>query len=86
MAKALTLHRTLVPPQDRDKFLARLQAKHVHYTAAGCRFWVFEEAAIPGAFVEFAEADSADVLKKAHASAPEQILDPTRIYTLVELS
>lgn len=86
MAKALTMHRTLVPPQDRTKFLERLKAKHVHYTAAGCRFWVFEEAAIPGAFVEFAEAESTDVLKHAHASAPEQILDPTRIYTLVELS
>jgi hypothetical protein len=86
MAKALTMHRTLVPPQDRTKFLERLRAKHVHYTAIGCRFWVFEEAAIPGAFVEFAEADSPDALAKAHAGAPEQILDPTRIYTLVEFS
>jgi hypothetical protein len=86
MPKALTMHRTLVPPGDRDKFLERLKAKHVHYTATGCRFWVFEEAAIPGAFVEFAEADSPAALSKAHAAAPEQILDPTRIYTLVELS
>ena len=86
MPRALTIHRTLVPPGDRTKFLERLKAKAVHYTGAGCRFWVFEEAAIPGAFVEFAEADSADALSRAHASAPEQILDPTRIYQHVELS
>jgi hypothetical protein len=45
---SLTIHRTLVRPVDRPKFLERLRAKEQHYTAAGCRFWVFEEAALPG--------------------------------------
>ncbi len=86
MPRALTMHRTVVPPNDRSKFFERLRAKEAHYTSAGCRFWVFEEQALPGAFVEFAEADSAAILSAAHAAAPERILDPSRIYTIVELS
>ena len=86
MPRALTMHRTVVPPNDRAKFFERLRAKEAHYTSAGCRFWVFEEQALAGAFVEFTEADSAPILSAAHASAPERILDPSRIYTIVELS
>lgn len=86
MPRSLTIHRTVVPPSDRTKFLDRLRAKDAHYKSAGCRFWAFEEVALAGAFVEFAEADSAEVLAAAHASAPERILDPSRVYTIVELS
>jgi hypothetical protein len=86
MPRSLTIHRTVVPPVDRAKFLERLRAKEAHYTSAGCRFWAFEEQALAGAFVEFAEADSAEVLAAAHASAPERILDPGRVYTIVDLS
>ena len=86
MPRSLTIHRTVVPPADRAKFLERLRAKESHYQAAGCRFWAFEELALAGAFVEFAEADDAEILAAAHASAPERILDPSRVYTLVELS
>lgn len=86
MPRSLTMHRTVVPPNDRAKFMERLRAKEAHYVAAGCRFWAFEETALAGAFVEFAEADSAEILSAAHASAPERILDPSRIYTIVELT
>lgn len=86
MPRSLTMHRTVVPPVDRAKFLERLRAKEAHYLAAGCRFWAFEEKALAGAFVEFAEADSAEILSAAHRSASEPILDPSRIYTIVELS
>ncbi len=80
------MHRTVIRPVDRKAFLERLRTKERHYTAAGCRFWVFEEEALPGAFVEFCEADDARTLAAAHASAPDLILDPSRIYTQVELS
>ncbi|MEX2181827.1 MAG: hypothetical protein WD771_07275 [Gemmatimonadaceae bacterium] len=86
MPRSLTIHRTVVPPLDRAKFLERLRAKDAHYTAMGCRFWAFEEQALAGAFVEFCEADTAQTLTAAHAAAPDPILDPTRIYTIVELS
>jgi hypothetical protein len=84
--RSLTIHRTLVRPVDRPRFLERLRAKESHYTAAGCRFWVFEEEALPGAFVEFCEANDAATLAAAHRSSPDPILDPARIYSIVELS
>jgi len=86
MPRSLTIHRTVVPPVDRAKFLERLRAKEAHYHAAGCRFWAFEELSLAGAFVEFCEADSVQALTAAHAAAPDPILDPARIYSIVELS
>lgn len=85
MPRALTLQRTLVPPTDRDKFAERIARQRAHYTAAGCKYDVFEEAALPGAFLEFFEAPDAPTLARAHASASERVLDPNRVYTEVEL-
>ena len=47
---------------------------------------MFEETGLPGAFLEFFEAPDAKTLAKAHASAPERVLDPARIYHEVELT
>ena len=47
-----------------------------HYAQANCRYWVFEEAALPGAFLEFSEAPMPQTLARAHASAPDRVLDP----------
>ena len=85
MPRALTISRSVVPPGDRPKYLERLRAKEAHYQAMGCRFWVFEEQGLQGAFVEFCEADSAAALTAAHAAAPERVRDPGRIYTQMEL-
>ncbi len=85
MPRALTLQRSIVPAGDRSKFLERLKARRAHYEGRGCRFWVFEEAALAGAFIEFTEAPDAKTLAAAHAAAPERVLDPARIYTEVEL-
>lgn len=85
MPRALTIHRIVVMPTDRAKYFERLRAKEQHYTGMGCRFWVFEETSLVGAFVEFCEADSAQALSAAHAAAPERVHDPARIYTQVEL-
>ncbi len=85
MSRVLSLHRTVVTPGDRARFLERAKAREVHYTAAGCRFWVFEEAALPGAFIEFVEASDAATLKGAHATAVEPPFDAARLYAAVDL-
>jgi hypothetical protein len=84
MARTLTIQRTLVTPPERDRFQERLRRKREHYTKANCKFWVFEEAGLPGAFLEFFEAADADTLARAHAAAPEPVLDPNRVYLEVE--
>jgi hypothetical protein len=83
--RALTLQRTLVPKADRDKYFERIGKKRDYYTAAKCRFWVFEEAALPGAFIEFYEADDPEVLSQAHAASPDRVLDSRRVYLQVEI-
>lgn len=85
MPRALTVQRTLVTPPDREKFALRLQRNQAYYAQAGCRYWVFEEAGLPGAFLEFFEAPDGKTLARAHAASPERILDPARIYHEVEL-
>ena len=52
---------------------------------ANCTFSAFEEDGLPGAFLEFFEAPDSQTLTAAHAAAPEPIVDPRRIYKLVEL-
>jgi len=85
MARSLTIQRTLVTPPDRERFHEKLRRKQAYYAKAKCRFWAFEEAGLPGAFLEFFEADDPDTLAKAHAAAPDPVLDPNRVYTEVEL-
>jgi hypothetical protein len=85
MPRALTMQRTLVMPPDRERFHERLRKKAQYYTSANCRFWVFEEVGLPGAFLEFCEAADAATLVKAHADAPDQVRDANRIYKEVEL-
>ena len=85
MARALSVHRSIVPAPERAKYMERLRLRRDHYARAGCKFWVFEEAAMPGAYIEFAEAPDPATLAAAHASSPEPVRDPARIYTHVEL-
>lgn len=85
MARTLTIQRSTVPRGERDNYFERLRARKSHYIGANCRFWVFEEAALPGAFIEFTEADNAETLANAHATAPHRILDAARIYGEVDL-
>jgi hypothetical protein len=85
MPRILTIQRSTVPATERTNYTKRLKALRSHYAAANCRFWVFEEAALPGAFIEFTEADDEQTLNVAHANAPHKTLDPSRVYTEVEL-
>ena len=85
MPRHLSIQRTTVPNGEREKYFERLRATKAHYAGANCRFWVFEESRLPGAFVEFTEADDETSLTNAHATAPHRILDAARIYHEVEI-
>jgi hypothetical protein len=85
MPRALTVQRTLVPPQERKRYADRLVRRQDYYSKAGCRFWAFEEAALPGAFLEFFEASDVETLARAHQGAPDPILDAGRVYLEGEL-
>lgn len=85
MGRALTVQRTLVPPQDRKRYADRIARRREYYASAGCKFWAFEEAALPGAFLEFFEAPDVETLARAHERAPDPILDAGRMYLEVEL-
>ncbi len=84
MARALTISRTTVAADGRDAFLERARARRAYYAAAGVRYWVFEEDALRGAFVEFAEANDAATLAKAHAANPDAPAGANRLYGEVE--
>jgi len=86
MPRVLAVHRMIVPPADRPDYLARLREARDHYTRMNCRFWAFEEAGMPGAYLEFAEGPDAATLEGAQAAAPEPPRDPGRLYREVELS
>lgn len=85
MPRTLTIQRSTVPSSERANYRERLRTLRSHYIAASCRFWVFEESSLPGAFIEFTEADDEKTLTVAHANAPHKILDPARVYQEVEL-
>jgi hypothetical protein len=85
VGRTLTIQRTTVPAGDRDRYFQRLRESESHYRAANCRFWVFEETSLPGAFIEFTEADDETTLTVAHANAPHRVLDPARIYHETEI-
>ena len=85
MPVVLTIQRTTVPASERKKYFERIRASQSHYSAANCRFRVFEEQGLPGAFIEFVEADDETTLTVAHANAPHRILDANRMYKETEI-
>lgn len=85
MARSLTMRRSIVPLSDRKKFLQKLKSRRAYFVDAGCKFWVFEESDLAGAFVEFVEADDAKTLAKALADASDQPADAVRIYEEVDV-
>lgn len=85
MPAVMTIQRTTVPASERAKYFEKLRQVSSHYAAANCRFRVFEEQSLPGAFIEFIEADDETTLTVANANAPHRILDPGRIYHETEI-
>jgi hypothetical protein len=86
VARAISMRQTVAPAADRNEFRERARQSRAHYTSAGCKYWLFEEPSLPGAFIEFFEAGDADTLQRAHRSAPEPIADTARMYVEVELT
>jgi hypothetical protein len=86
MATAMTFQRTTVPSSERDKYFERVEKCRSHYAAANCTYRVFEEHSLPGAFIEFVEAEDETTLTVANANAPYRILDPARIYQEREMA
>jgi hypothetical protein len=86
MPRALSIQRSVIPAGERARQLERLKGRQAHYRSHACRYWVFEEAAVPGAFLEFVEADAPGAITAAHATAPDGPVDANRIYLEVELS
>jgi hypothetical protein len=86
VARALVMKRTIVPLPDRARYMERLQKRKAYYAKAGCNFWVFEEAALNGAFIEFTEAPDRATLHAALVDAPDVVLDANRIYQEISLA
>lgn len=85
MPMSMTVQRLIVPQHERDNYLVRARERKAYYADRNCRFSVFAEADLPGAFMEFTEADDPQTLADAHASAPTPPLDSQRIYVRVEV-
>ena len=85
MPRSLTLQRSIVPLHQRKEYIQRLRERRDYYERANCAFSVFEEAGLPGAFIEFAEAADRATLAAAHAAAPGAMGDTARIYQEVEI-
>lgn len=86
MPRALSIHRTTVPAGERARYLQRVKATKAHYTANGCRFWVFEQTGLAGAFLEFIEAPDEKTLVAAHEKLPERLTAGPRVYAEIELA
>jgi hypothetical protein len=84
-SRSLTIQRSIVPLSERKKYMNKLRARKAYYLSADCRFQVFEETDLAGAFIEFIEAEDPAVLARALQEAPEALLDSSRIYQEVEL-
>ena len=82
----MSIRQTTVPSSERDGFRDRARVSRSHYAGKGCHYWLFEEASMPGAYVEFFEATDRDTLLRAHREAPQPVLESARLYLEVELS
>lgn len=86
MPRAISMRHTVVPAAEKTEFRERARKSQAHYTGKGCSYWLFEEASLPGAYVEFMEAKDRATLVQAHGDAPVPVLDSARLYIQVELS
>ncbi len=86
MPRVLNIRRYAVPAGDRKKYLDRARAARAHFSNNGCRFWLFEEIDLPGAFLEFVEADDAKTLERAASDSPVQEAQAVRLYQEVDLT
>ena len=86
MPRAISMRHTVVPSSEKAEFRERARQSQSHYVGKGCNYWLFEEASLPGAYVEFMEAKDRATLVQAHGDAPVPVLESARLYVQVELS
>jgi hypothetical protein len=86
MARAISMRHTVVPSAEKAEFRKHARKSLAHYSRKGCHYWLFEEATLPGAYVEFFEAGDRATLLTAHVDAPTPILESARLYVEVELN
>ena len=75
-----------MPSAEKAEFRERARQSLAHYAGSGCNYWLFEEASLPGAYVEFFEAKDRATLVQAHRDAPVPVLESARLYVQVELT
>ena len=80
------MRQTIVTSGDRDEFRERARRSQSHYAGKGCRYWLFEESSLPGAYMEFFESNDRETLLAAHRDAPQPVLESARMYVEVELT
>lgn len=80
MPRVLTIGRTTVAADQREAFVARTRRRAQHYRGADIRYWVFEEASLPGSFVEFCEAGDVEALARAHGATTDPAPGSERVY------
>lgn len=80
------MRHTVVPSGDKKEFRDRARESRAHYSRAGCQYWLFEEAGLPGAYVEFFEGPDRETLLRAHQTAPRPVMESARMYVEVDLS
>lgn len=86
MPRAISMQHTVVPSGERDAFRTRARETLAHYARVGCRYWLYEDEALPGSHVEFFEAADRATLVKAHESRPHPLHQGARVYIEVDLS
>lgn len=86
MPRAISMRHTVVPASEKAEFRERAREALAHYSGKGCNYWLFEEASLPGAYVEFFEARDRATLVNAHGDAPVPVLESARLYVQVELN
>lgn len=86
MPRAISMRHTAVPLAEKTEFRERARQTLAHDSKHGCNYWLFEEATLPGAYVEFVEAKDRATLQHAHTAAPVPVLESARLYIQVELN
>ncbi|MBL8982695.1 MAG: hypothetical protein JNL26_10960 [Gemmatimonadetes bacterium] len=67
--RALVTQALQYPVARREDVLAELRGRREQLRQAGCNYWLFEDAGLPGVLIEFLEARDAATLARAREAA-----------------
>jgi hypothetical protein len=69
VTRALVTQALQFPVERRAEVLAELRGRRAQLREAGCSYWLFEDAGMPGILIEFLEARDAATLAAARHTA-----------------